>query len=228
MRRVLLGAALSLLLAGPVQAEEAAWEPDGGARSAQTRAGVQLDGLTALQRLRVHLRLGGYIEGAVGAYDPERGELLLLYVDGEPGQLWLDRALVDAITPLQVANLPTERVPVPQRAREQVQLERRLMPTWRSHAGAVMSAFLPGLGQFVQQRDQGLGPLFLAGEAFFVTAGLLSLLGPNDMDPSRRGITAGLFFGVAGSLHVTSSALAYHTGLEERRVPVQEAAPGLQ
>ncbi len=196
--------------------ERPAWTPDEGVRSAQTRTPPSFRGLEYLAAIRLHLIRGGHIDGGLGGVDPETGDLLLVL---PRGPLEIELGLVDAVTPLGTLpppGSPGADAPPPEMiTREHV--EYRLRPTWRSRAGLALSLVLPGAGQWIQEDQQELGFVFLAGAALFVGSGLLALYGPTSYTAAQRGTVAAIMFGFAGSVSLASGVHAWTAG--RRRLP---------
>ncbi len=208
--------AFACLVAAPAAAEDAEWEPDQGERSDITRDGPRFEGFIYMHPMRLHLVRGGHVEGAFGGVDAGRGEVLLVL---PRTRFRIDFHLIDAVTPLTgVLNGTTEVKDILDRRH----VERRLMPTWRSHAGLALSFVAPGVGQFIQKEDPELGFLFMGLEIFMAAGALLAAFAAPNLDQQDRiGITAG-FATVGVAVAITSGVHAFGAGREYREVEVRE------
>jgi len=214
------GLMLALMVAGPAaaRAQDEAWAPDDGERTAETRTPPAFEGMSYLFPLRLHLTRGGHIDGAMGGYDPDTGEFLLLL---PTTTLQLSVSLVDAVTPLGGLPEPDSDAasePAPPML-STLHTEYKMRPTWRSGLGLGLSFVMPGLGQFLQEDRKELGFLFLGGAAFFVAGGLLALLAPSSYPPTARRAIGGIMFGFAGTVAIGAGAHAWTSG--KRRVEVE-------
>jgi hypothetical protein len=214
LRLIALGLGITLW-AGSAWAGEARWLPDSNPTAeAAMRQGPAFSGMGYLFPLRLHLSRGGTIDGGMGGVDQDGGLLLLLLSQGD---LLVDFRLIVGVTPLArlgVDDGSAEGSPAPPPLRDNLPVKFRWRPTWRSHLGVVLSFLLPGLGQFIQTRDQEAGLLVLSGVLSSVAVGLLALYGPSDYGPqARRGI-AGVFFGLGGAVALGGAIHAYRIGRE--------------
>lgn len=212
-----------VVVSAPAYADEpAAWTPDGGERTAVTRSPAAFEGLEYLTAIRLHLILGGYIEGGLGGVDLDTGDLLLVL---PRSSLSIELGLVEAVTPLgrlPEPGSPEAAAPPPLMVtREHV--EYRMRPSWRSGAGLALSFVLPGAGQWIQEERRELGFVFLAGAALFVGSGLLALYGPTSYTEQQRRTVGALMFGFAGSVSIFAGVHAYSAGLRRRPVKVRPA-----
>lgn len=194
------------------------WSPQGGARTAATRTHVRFHGLLPTEPIRLHLTLGGFTEGVLGGVDRDRGAVLLL----DPSPLWVELSLVGAVTPLGGVRPTHDRLgallPEPVPADDPTAVRYRLRPTWRSHLGVLLSALLPGTGQFIQEDNRRVGWVFLSAWSFVVAAGALALAVPPHPVSQERGIIAASFFGIGAGFNVVAAIHAFQQG--RRRVPV--------
>ena len=212
--RLLAVLALVLTSAATARADDGAWDPGPGEHTEQTRTPPAFDGMAWLFPLRLHLSLGGHVDGAMGGLDTETGELLLIL---PTDAFRVHLSLIDAVTPL--GNLP--------RAVEGVLSEPpplltgyktyELRPTWRSGVGVLLSVLMPGAGQWIQEEQRELGFLFFGSYLFLVGTAVLALVAPSGHSPVQRRVTAGVLFGLAGTVTISSGAHAWVTG----RRPVQ-------
>ncbi|MEE2830116.1 MAG: hypothetical protein VX498_13075 [Myxococcota bacterium] len=214
----LLATVLLLLLHGPARAGEPTWEPGAGDRSADTRKGPSFEGMDYLFPLRLHLSRGGHLEGGMGGIDGDRKEVLLVF---QQEALRVSFDLVLAVTPLGLLSPdPVLRSAPPPQILVERHLKYRWVPTWRSHLGVGLSFVLPGLGQFIQEREQQFGFLFLGSALASVAAGLLALYGPSNYGPQVRRGLSGVFFGLAGTVAIGAATHAHRTGRVKKLVKV--------
>jgi len=226
VRFLLLPALVVALLApsGLALADDG-WLPDGGDQSEETRSPPSFDGMAWLFPLRLHLSRGGHVDGGMGGLDSETGELLLI-LPREAFRVHL--SLVEAVTPLGILPRAVQGVlPGPPPLLDQ-HSRYELRPTWRSRLGVVLSILMPGTGQWIQKKDQELGFLFFGSYLFLVGGAVLALLAPSGHSPIQRRVTAGVLFGLAGTVTISSGAHAWVTGRErvEVRVGPPESALG--
>ncbi len=202
------------VVAGPAAADERVWEPAAGERTDDTREGPRFEGLIYMHPMRVHLARGGHVEGTFGGVDADTGEVLLVL---PRTRFRIDFRLIDAVTPLAgILDDSTEVKDILDRRH----VERRLMPTWRSHAGLALSFLAPGVGQFIQEEDPELGFLFMGLEIFMAAGALLAAFAaPSLEQPDRIGITAG-FTTIGVAVAITAGVHAFRTGREYREVEV--------
>lgn len=218
--RLLIAVATLTLLPAVALADEA-WVPDPGERTEQTRTPPKFDGMAYLFPLRLHLSLGGHLDGGMGGLDPESGELLLVL---PTDAFRIHVSLIEAVTPLGRLPRPVAGLLPPPPPLLQDHTEFRLRPTWRSHLGVALSVLMPGTGQWIQRSDQELGLLFFGSYLFLVGTAVLALLAPSGHSPIQRRITAGVLFGLAGTVTISSGAHAWVTGrerVEVRRGPLE-------
>ncbi len=211
-------------------ADEPGWVPGPGDRTADTREGPDLRGMGFLFPIRLHLTLGGFIDGKVGGLDPETRELMLVL---PLTQFRVDPSLVLAVTPLSALPDPgsaaAARLPPPMVSAESVY---KLKPTWRSGVGLVLNVLAPGTGSFLQRKEKGLGFMFLGLDVFFLGAGLLAAFAPSNLGQRERAFFAGVFFAFDGMTRAAGGAQAFSAGRERTLVPVRSpgatAGPGLK
>ncbi len=195
------------------------WNPPAAASTDATRAEASFHGLHPLDLIRLHLRLGGFAEGALGGVDRDRGVMVLL----EPGfALEVDLDLLAAVTPLGAARAERDEggalLPEPRHRMDPRAVRYALRPTWRSHVGVVLSALLPGTGQFIQEDNRRVGWIFMTAWTFVVTAGVLALVVPSFPPTEERIAVAASFFGVGLGFNITAAIHAFQQG--RRRVPI--------
>jgi hypothetical protein len=209
---------LGIACPATAQAESARWLPESAPLVSSSRIGPVFDGMGYLFPLRLHLSRGGYIDGGLGGVDEGAGRLLLLL---SRGQLLVDFHLIVGVTPLADLGLQASaRVEDgPPILNDDLPLQYRWVPTWRSHLGVLLSFLLPGAGQFIQTTERQVGFLVMAGVLSSVAVGLLALYGPSSYGPESRKAIAGLFFGLGGTVAFGGAVHAYRTGRERRPVP---------
>jgi hypothetical protein len=209
--------ALTLLLAGTAGADELDWLPDRGEHTDQTRTPPGFDGMAYGFPMRLHLSLGGHIDGGMGGLDPETGELLLVL----PATAFrVHLALVESVTPL--GKLPSAVAGVLQPPPPLLvgNTEYRLRPTWRSHLGVALSILMPGSGQWIQKSGREIGFLFFGSYLFLIGAAVLALTAPSGHTQIQRQVTAGVLFGLAGTITFSAGAHAWVAGREKVEVRV--------
>lgn len=218
MIHLALAAILAALVASApasLRADEV-WGPEGGERLEVTREGPQFEGLIYLHPLRLHLSLGGYVEGTFGGVDGQTGEMLLLL---PRSRFRVSFQLIEAVTPLSA---PVKGSTEIKDILDRRHMERRLMPTWRSHAGFALSLLAPGVGQFIQKKDPEFGFLFMGLEIFMAAGALLAAFAAPGLERQDRiGITAG-FTTVGVTIAITSAIHAFGAGREYEEVEVGE------
>ncbi len=199
--------------AGPVPLDDAK-TLDTSVRDAPVTA-RSFAGMRYLLPLRLTLRYGGGLDGALGGVDAASHELLLI----RPHRSFrIHFSLITQVEPLGPLLPPTGAGLLPPAPPiEPLALKLKWKPTWRSHLGAVMSFVLPGTGQFIQKDERAIGVLFLVSDLFFLTAGVLALFGPSQLQTAQRRLVGGTFFGLALTTSVLSSVHAFRAG----RVPAQ-------
>ena len=216
---LVLGILAMSLLASTAQAEEPRWQPGDGVLSSESRTGPDFLGMTYLFPLRLHLSRGGYVDGGLGGVDALQGRMLLVL---QNESLPIAFPLIARVTPLgRLSPDPALRLAEPPGLRSDIPVKYRWQPTWRSHLGVLLSFVVPGAGQFIQERDQPIGFLFLGAALSSVGVGLLALYGPSSYTQRSRHALGGLFFGLAGTVAVGAAVHAHRTGRERR--PVDEA-----
>lgn len=194
------------------------WLPQDGGRSGETLKGASFDGMGYLFPLRLHLSRGGFIDGGLGGVDEDSGAMLLLLSRGE---LLVDFHLIDAVTPLasRAEQLPELIEAGPPKIVAGAPVRYAWRPTWRSHAGVVLSFLAPGAGQFIQKKEREVGFLILGGVLSSVGLGLLALYGPSSYSPEARRAVAGVLFGVGGTVAIGGAVHAYGAGRERVALP---------
>lgn len=212
--RALLAIVLVLAQAGVALADDS-WDPDEGDRTEATRSPATFEGMAWLFPLRLHLSHGGHVDGGMGGVDRETGELLLIL---PTDAFRVHLSLVDAVTPLGVLPRPVDGVMPAAPAALQENAYYRLRPTWRSHLGVALSILMPGTGQWIQKEDRELGALFFGSYLFLVGAAVMALVAPSAHSPIQRRITAGVLFGLAGTVTISSGAHAWVAGRERVEV----------
>ncbi len=197
------------------------WEPDGGDRLEHTREGARFEGLIYLHPVRLHLSLGGHVEGSYGGVDSETEEVLLVL---PRSRFRIAFPLIGAVTPLGPVDL-IDDVEV-REILDRKHTETRLMPTWRSHVGLALSFLAPGTGQFIQKKDPELGFLFMGLEIFMAAGAILAAFAAPSLElQDRIGITAG-FATVGVGISITAAVHAFQTGREPKEVEVGQVAEG--
>ena len=195
------------------------WDPGGGETGPTTRSGPRFEGLSYLHPVRLHLSLGGHVDGSFGGVDGDSGELLLVV---PLTQFRVSFRLISAVTPLGGGEYIGDDGLV-RDILDQRHTEMRLTPTWRSHAGVALSLLAPGVGQFIQKKDQELGFLFMGLDLFMAAGALLSIFAAPGLDRRDRiGISAS-FAGIAVAVSITAAVHAFQTGRERKEVEVREA-----
>jgi hypothetical protein len=201
----------------------AGWQPDDGARDAATRLGPRFEGLPWMTPLRLHLALGGHVDGWLGAVDAQRQEILLLLPADSFRVHW---SLVDAVTPLAPPGTLSEGGAPAVPGLPDAGGVLRWRPTERSWQAGALSLLLPGLGHLAIHRESGLGAALMAGYLGSVGAALLVTLVPNSYTPATRRTLAGIFVGVAVTDLAVASAHSFRLGMERRRVPTRSGRRG--
>ena len=217
----------SLFLAPPARAADGGWtppvgwEPGEGTRGSTTRDGPRFEGLVYFQPVRLHLSLGGYVEGVFGGADSTTGEVLLVL---PASRFRVSFQLIDSVTPLGAAGMIHETGDLKEILDDR-HTERRLMPTWRSHVGVALSLLAPGTGQFLQTKDREFGFLFMGLELFMAAGALLAGFAAPGLERQERiGIVA-TFATVGVGVSITAAIHAFQTGRESREVEVESTAP---
>jgi hypothetical protein len=195
------------------------WTPLTPSLTASARSESGFHGLFALDPVRLHLIRGGHADGPLGGVDPDKGAVLLL----QPlAPVWIDLTLLTSVTPLRFDRPQRDEagalLPEPLPSSDPVGARMALRPTWRSHLGVLLSALLPGTGQFIQEDNRRVGWVFLAAWSFVVSAGVLALSVPPQPAGPDRIAAATTFFAVGAGFNITAAIHAFRQG--RRRVVV--------
>ncbi|MCO4771164.1 MAG: hypothetical protein KDA24_14105 [Deltaproteobacteria bacterium] len=205
------------------------WVPGSGERTALTRTGPDFRGMGFLFPVRLHLSLGGHIDGKIAGLEEGSGDLMLVL---PLTQFRVHTSLVTAVTPR--GNLPppgsamADRLPPPLVSQKSVY---KLKPTWRSGVGMALNILAPGTGSFIQKKEQSLGFLFLGLDIFFLSAGALAAFAPSRLQERERAFFGIIFFAFDGLTRAAGGAQAFAAGRERTLVPVRvpgnATGPGL-
>lgn len=202
------------------------WLPGPGVPTAWRGAPASgFDGIEYLSKVRLHLRLGGFVDGGFGGarFEPTGGEVKLVLLGRT---LEIDLALVDGVSPLSAPSRVVDGVPLPALPlSRELSVRYELRPTWRSHLGVGLSALLPGAGMFIQESEREFGFLYLGLGAFFASSGVFALVGPSQQAVSQRRALSGVLFGFGVGNSVISAIHAFQSG--RRPTPVGPRAGSL-
>lgn len=187
-------------------APDVAWVPGRGGRTIWVRDGLDPTGILVHTPVRLHLRLGGFVDGDFeGARMERTGGEVVLAIDGRP--VIIDAGVVAATSPLAAPSGFAIEPPEPL----------VLTPTWRSHVGAVLSYVVPGAGQWIQRRDRALGVVFFALGAFLDTSGILALsIQAGGQPKAQRQAIGVLALGLSVGNSTLAAIHAWRTGRELR------------
>jgi hypothetical protein len=154
-----------------------------------------------------------------GGVDSETEEILLLL---PVSRFRVSFRLIDSVTPLGGAAMLREDNEL-RDILDQRHTERRLVPTWRSHVGVVLSLIAPGTGQFIQRKDPEFGFLFMGLELFMVAGSLLAAFAAPGLEQQDRIGIAVSFATIGVGVSITAAIHAFQTGREEQRIEVKRA-----